>query len=239
MAIIILSTAWNQNPDIEVEVSQTAEDTYQVNYGTESRMLLASNLRDSTFDLVAWAESNFNGDESDFDCSDISSFDLVSPNATDPDMPALEPVTDSESDDSDDESVPDLLSVSDDLHEDTSQIGDLLAEGAKAHLEFLQPYPGDERVPVDDPRRDRARFQVSRVSDNDYLIWDEFFHELIVLPERLLREPNFELAAWYAARLGAQLGIPRSGKPKPIQRMPIDVVLPRLGSEPPPNLNRT
>ncbi|KAJ7187089.1 hypothetical protein C8R46DRAFT_880090, partial [Mycena filopes] len=173
-------------------------------------------------------------------------------------MPALEPITDSESDDSDDESVLDLLSVSDDLQsvsdldwessddedalksdatrrclnetfEDrihrlqdalnengpvvkprSRQIGDLLAEGAKAHLEFLQPYPGDERVPVDDPRRDRARFQVSRVSDNDYLIWDEFFHELIVLPERLLREPNFELAAWYAARLGSQLGIPRS-----------------------------
>lgn len=110
------------------------------------------------------------------------------------------------------------------------QIGDLLAEGARALLEFLQPYPGDERVPSDDPRRDQARFEVSRVSADDYLIWDEFFHEFIVLPERLLREPNFELAAWYAARLGSQLGIPRSGKPKPIHRIRIDDLL-ALGSE--------
>jgi hypothetical protein len=65
---------------------------------------------------------------------------------------------------------------------------------------------------------------------DDYLIWDEFFHEFIVLPERLLREPNFELAAWYAARLGSQLGIPRSGKPKPIHRIRIDDLL-ALGSE--------
>ncbi|KAJ7506404.1 hypothetical protein B0H11DRAFT_1645917, partial [Mycena galericulata] len=90
------------------------------------------------------------------------------------------------------------------------QLGDLLAEGAKALLEFSKPYPGDDRISLDDPRRDQVRFEVSRVSEDDFLIWDEFFHEFVVLPERLLREPKFELAAWYAARLGPQLGIPRS-----------------------------
>jgi hypothetical protein len=110
------------------------------------------------------------------------------------------------------------------------RLGDLLAEGAKALLEFLQPYAGDELVPFDDPCRDQARFEVSRVSENDYLIWDQFFDEITVLPERLLREPNFELAAWYAVRIGRQLGFPRIGKPKPIHRVPVDDLL-ALGSE--------
>jgi hypothetical protein len=114
MAIMILRTAWNQSPDIEVEVLQSAADTYMVNYGTDSRVLLASNLKDSTFDLVAWAESNFTDNDEDFDLSDVSSLELVPPNSSNSDMPDLEPVSDSESNMSDDETdMPALQSVSD------------------------------------------------------------------------------------------------------------------------------
>ena len=167
----------------------------------------------------------------------------------DADFTELESVSDSDSETQDDE--PEAPRLPGDLNETfedrvhllegiswehpamkppSRQIGDLLAEGAKALLEFLKPYPGDTRIPLDDPRREEARFEVLRASDEDYLIWDTFADEPTVLPQRLLREPNFELAAWYAARIGQRLGIPRCGKPKPIHRIPIDDLL-ALGSE--------
>jgi hypothetical protein len=175
---------------------------------------------------------------------------LQSCSDTESEISDLQSISDSDSEADDDESNPsyfpdDLNETFDDcmhlfkdisrtgnitMKRQSSQLGDLVAEGAKALLEFLQPYPGGELVPIDDPRRDQARFEVLRVSKNNYLIWDQYFGEITVLPERLLREHNFELAAWYAVRIGRQLGIPRFGKPKPIHRIPIDDLL-ALGSE--------
>ncbi|KAJ7482078.1 hypothetical protein B0H11DRAFT_1915363 [Mycena galericulata] len=101
------------------------------------------------------------------------------------------------------------------------QIGDFLGNGVHAMLEFLQPYPGDELVPLQDERRARTRFNLVRVSENDYTIWDEYFHEITVLPVRLLKNPSFEIAAWYARKRRDQLEYPEENA-RPIHRVPVD-----------------
>ncbi|KAF8212931.1 hypothetical protein K438DRAFT_1957520 [Mycena galopus ATCC 62051] len=127
----------------------------------------------------------------------------------DSEMPELQDVSDSDisgSDTDSDDSIPPLISVENSEDEWDSEdeqasrhpsfserpeslrdrkerqlgqvgqwpIGDLLRDGAQAILEFLQPYPGDERVHKDDERRSLPRFNVYWVSETDYLVWDEF-----------------------------------------------------------------
>ncbi|CAK5266280.1 unnamed protein product [Mycena citricolor] len=81
-------------------------------------------------------------------------------------------------------------------------MGDLLAEGARAFLETFQPYPGDDLMAVDNPCQTRDRFKVLRISRSEYLIWDELSHEMTAIPEKLLRNPKFELAGWSAKTTG-------------------------------------
>ncbi|KAJ7494903.1 hypothetical protein FB451DRAFT_974582, partial [Mycena latifolia] len=78
------------------------------------------------------------------------------------------------------------------------QIGDLLGICARAMLEFLQPYPGDELVSSLNERCLLPRFELTRVSENEYTIWDAYFHEITILPVALLRDHAFEIADWYA-----------------------------------------
>ncbi|KAJ7484810.1 hypothetical protein B0H11DRAFT_2192819 [Mycena galericulata] len=185
------------------------------------------------------------------DVSSVSSVSYVSSvkdtDDTDPEMPGLTPISDSESDGeptnnvlypgdanetvesrlalierlfgSSDPLV--LASMGDPAPPRSHQIGDLLGIGAHAMLEFLQPYPGDELVPLQDERRARTRFNLLRVSENDYTIWDEYFHEITVLPVRLLKNPSFEIAAWYARQRRDQLDYPEENS-RPIHRVPVD-----------------
>ncbi|KAJ7825592.1 hypothetical protein B0H14DRAFT_2276245, partial [Mycena olivaceomarginata] len=103
-------------------------------------------------------------------------------------------------------------------------IGDLLADGTQAMLECLQPYPGDELIDVDDRRRRHARFKVSRVSEHDYLVWDEFFHEIFVLPARLLLVKHFQVGNWFAVQLCRALNIPKY-RAKGLYNIPVDDLL--------------
>ncbi|KAJ7511472.1 hypothetical protein B0H11DRAFT_1700436, partial [Mycena galericulata] len=76
-------------------------------------------------------------------------------------------------------------------------LGDVLGVCAHAMLEFLQPYPGDERL-RDPSRCNQTRFEVVRVSENDYTIYDAYFLHTTVLPVDLLLDPTFHIAVWYA-----------------------------------------
>ncbi|KAJ7749091.1 hypothetical protein DFH07DRAFT_719865, partial [Mycena maculata] len=76
-------------------------------------------------------------------------------------------------------------------------IGDVMGRCAQAMLEFLQPYPGDERE-MDESRCHHNRFDLCRVSDKDYTISDAYYREITILPVALLRDPTFEIAAWYS-----------------------------------------
>ncbi|KAK6977902.1 hypothetical protein R3P38DRAFT_2425074, partial [Favolaschia claudopus] len=84
---------------------------------------------------------------------------------------------------------------------DFERIGDLLGRGAESILEFLQPYPGDDRVSRDDPRRTRNRFTVVYMTERDYTIEDSYLDEITVLPASYLMNPKFRLAAWYAQEI--------------------------------------
>ncbi|KAJ7906356.1 hypothetical protein B0H13DRAFT_2333562 [Mycena leptocephala] len=43
-----------------------------------------------------------------------------------------------------------------------------------------------------------------------HLVWDEWYYELTVLPTELLRTPNFQLTAWYAAKCRRMHGLPKA-----------------------------
>ncbi|KAJ7710841.1 hypothetical protein B0H17DRAFT_856329, partial [Mycena rosella] len=77
------------------------------------------------------------------------------------------------------------------------RLGDLLEDAVRLILEVSQPYAGDEHA-AHDERRQRPRFDVMRVSDNCYVVQDEYFYVISVLPLEYLREPTFSLACWYA-----------------------------------------
>ncbi|KAJ7236597.1 hypothetical protein B0H12DRAFT_962040, partial [Mycena haematopus] len=87
------------------------------------------------------------------------------------------------------------------------RIGDIVGESVASFLEFMQPFPGDERVPWADERRDNRRFKVVRVSRDYYEISDVFPGEITILPLAFLRVPHFQLARWYASHLAQQLEV--------------------------------
>ncbi|KAJ6524991.1 hypothetical protein B0H19DRAFT_900981, partial [Mycena capillaripes] len=87
------------------------------------------------------------------------------------------------------------------------RIGDILGESAAALLEFLQPFPGDERVSWADEQRDTRRFEVIRVSEDSYEIHDSFSGEITILPFAFLKVPHFQIARWYASILEQQLDV--------------------------------
>lgn len=74
---------------------------------------------------------------------------------------------------------------------------DVLVTGQMSH-----GYLGDYGIPLDDPRRNEVHFEVFRVSDNEFFIWDDFFHEFTFVAGKLLREPKFESVPWYVVRIG-------------------------------------
>ncbi|KAF7375484.1 DNA/RNA polymerase [Mycena sanguinolenta] len=160
------------------------------------------------------------------------------------DMPDLYAASDSDSSDSEDEpnEIFDALDFPATVHDslcstapeslrerwdrrmdkdDHWEIGDFLADGAQAILEVLQPYPGDNFVSDEFRRRNPDRFEVCARSEDEYLVWDEYHHELTVLPKRLLLIPQFRLGAWYAARCRRMFGM-RKSSPDPVHLMPVE-----------------
>ncbi|KAJ7812221.1 hypothetical protein B0H14DRAFT_3479036 [Mycena olivaceomarginata] len=87
------------------------------------------------------------------------------------------------------------------------QIGDLLGGAARLILEVSQPFPGDDVVPKDDERRRASRFDVIRVSTGTYVVRDEFFDRMAILPLGYLMVSTFSLASWYANIQAEELGI--------------------------------
>ncbi|KAJ7263690.1 hypothetical protein B0H12DRAFT_961723, partial [Mycena haematopus] len=85
------------------------------------------------------------------------------------------------------------------------RIGDIMGASACSLLEFLQPYPGDERVPWSDERRDGKRFRITRVSRNFYEIDDVFTGGVTILPLAFLRVPHFQIARWYSGHLAQEM----------------------------------
>ncbi|KAJ6483226.1 hypothetical protein C8R45DRAFT_931844 [Mycena sanguinolenta] len=165
---------------------------------------------DEFFSACDWEDyqSDFNFDEASYS-----------------DMPDLQTASDSDSSDSEDDTneifdalnfkekpvenpprstQPESLKVRWDRRldqDDHWKIGDLLADGAQAVLEVLQPYPGDDLPPWEHRRDTLNRFDVTAWSEDDYLVWDELHHELTILPKRLLLIPRFQLAAWWRRKL--------------------------------------
>ncbi|KAJ7775284.1 hypothetical protein B0H16DRAFT_1712860 [Mycena metata] len=173
-------------------------------------LLPRTRLLDQNLDLIAWYHSELEDckrKDAEYDLASISESDaelLTSQSSTDSDMPPLESVSDSDNEEEcADESAAMARFIREVIQENARifirrvmaprQIGDLLGKGASLILEVSQPYPGDERAPYD-ARRERPRFNVEQVSHNCYVVADEYFHELSVLPLEYLRVPTFSLA---------------------------------------------
>ena len=84
-------------------------------------------------------------------------------------------------------------------------IGDSYTMVANAILTLGQPYPGDERFPVD-AQRPENRFVVSR-RGFEYRINDFLVDDRIVVDRHLLRNPHFNLSRWYAVQRARSLGL--------------------------------
>ncbi|KAJ6529948.1 hypothetical protein DFH09DRAFT_914178, partial [Mycena vulgaris] len=81
---------------------------------------------------------------------------------------------------------------------DGIQLGDLLGVAVTRLLEFSQPYPGDDRLPLASEDFNHRRFHVERSSGESYIVRDLYFFEDVILPMEYLRVPQFTLAGWYA-----------------------------------------
>ncbi|KAJ7038354.1 hypothetical protein C8F04DRAFT_1179665 [Mycena alexandri] len=173
-------------------------------------------LLDQSFDSIAWYRSELEDckkRDAEYDFASICESDielLTFESSTDSEMPPLETIPDSDSEDG-------HISLPDEIRRNSGKkftprlithrrIGDLLENGARLILEVSQPYPGDERA-AHDKRRHRPRFDVQRVSDNCYVVVDEYFNEISVLPLEYLRVPAFSLACWYANIRAIECGI--------------------------------
>ncbi|KAJ7020996.1 hypothetical protein C8F04DRAFT_1315473 [Mycena alexandri] len=177
-------------------------------------LLPRTRLLDQNFDLIAWYRSELEDckrKDAEYDLATISESDaelLTYESSADSVMPLLESVSDSDNEgECADESAPMARFTREVIQENARiftrrvmaprRIRDLLENGAQLILEVSQPYPGDERA-AQDERRQRPRFNVERVSDNCYVVVDEYFKEISVLPLEYLRVPAFSLACWYA-----------------------------------------
>ncbi|KAJ7265521.1 hypothetical protein C8J57DRAFT_1013825, partial [Mycena rebaudengoi] len=150
--------------------------------------------------------------EAEFDDSDMPELQSVS-DSEDEDAPVLRPLPGDENETLDDR-LCGLRERLSELELDGSPrpfrdhaLGDLLAQGATALLEFLQPYPGDERVRKAFRDADEPQFSVVPISETEYSIYDGFYDELVNLPTYLLRNPSFRLADWFAKKRAADLGL--------------------------------
>ncbi|KAK6977832.1 hypothetical protein R3P38DRAFT_3374594 [Favolaschia claudopus] len=111
MAMLILRDTFGF--ELNVEVIELDDETYSVEYGPHSCPLAKERLKDHSFDLVAWARMNIvfeSDDEFDFaevsspemfsmdseSDGDVSPLELDSLSETDPDMPPLVSVSDSD-----------------------------------------------------------------------------------------------------------------------------------------------
>ncbi|KAJ7938830.1 hypothetical protein B0H13DRAFT_2301478 [Mycena leptocephala] len=126
-------------------------------------------------------------------------------------MPPLRDVSSSDSEDEDEPVGKSFFAeiVRDNGKKFPRRLGDLLEDAVRLILEVSQPYPGDERA-ADDERRQWPRFNVTRVSDNCYVVEDEYFYENSILPLEYLRVPAFSLASWYANIRAIECGIEAS-----------------------------
>ena len=170
-------------------------------------LLPRAQLLDQSFDLMAWYRSELEEckrQDADYVLASLSESEaemLTYESSTDSDMPPLESILDSDSE-GEHFSVPTTV-----VHDNGKkfprrlkphrQLGDLLEDAVRVILEVSQPYPGDERAPHDE-RRHWPRFHVVRVSYDCYLIRDDYFLEISILPLEYLREPTFSLGCWYA-----------------------------------------
>ena len=104
------------------------------------------------------------------------------------------------------------------------RLGDVLGNTVAALLEFFQPYPGDERVPWSDDRRDAVRFRVLSPGGENLVIEDSFFDEVTVLPLEYLRVPQFYFLEWFAGQRASSLGV-KNMDTLPIHHFPIEELL--------------
>ncbi|KAJ6592564.1 hypothetical protein B0H19DRAFT_920195, partial [Mycena capillaripes] len=129
--------------------------------------------------------------------------------STDSEMPPLVGVSDSEDEEFLNEATPRPEVVRDNgkkFPKPRRQLGDVMEDAVRLILEVSQPYPGDERV-VDKEILQKPRFDVMRVADDCYVVKDEYFLEISILPLEYLRVPAFSLASWYANIRAVECGI--------------------------------
>ncbi|KAJ6487500.1 hypothetical protein C8R47DRAFT_955557, partial [Mycena vitilis] len=72
----------------------------------------------------------------------------------------------------------------------------------EAFLQAGQPYPGDDHVQAE------QRFLVYQISDSEHIVMDNMLDEDVPLPTRFIRNPEFDVIAWYAAHRRHALGFP-------------------------------
>ncbi|KAJ6603461.1 hypothetical protein DFH09DRAFT_1068620 [Mycena vulgaris] len=65
---------------------------------------------------------------------------------------------------------------------DGIQLGDLLGVAVTRLLEFSQPYPGDDRLPLASEDFNHRRSHVERSAGESYIVRDLYFFEDVVLP---------------------------------------------------------
>ncbi|KAJ7894992.1 hypothetical protein B0H14DRAFT_3426602 [Mycena olivaceomarginata] len=126
-------------------------------------------LLDQKFDLVNWFSGELESCKRDI--RDLTPECLEFELLTNADVPVLEEVTDSDGADVESDGQSICIDVTREP-QTPRRIGDLLEEAMQLILEVSQPYPGDER-PEDDGRLQQSRFDVTRVSNNRYLVRDK------------------------------------------------------------------
>ncbi|KAJ7695303.1 hypothetical protein B0H16DRAFT_1240325, partial [Mycena metata] len=75
-------------------------------------------------------------------------------------------------------------------------------ECAERVLHAAQPYPGDGEVP------DGRRFLVYSTSETEHVICDNHTDDDVFIRTELLKDPEFDLAAWFTHQRLAAQGIP-------------------------------
>ncbi|KAF8190712.1 hypothetical protein K438DRAFT_1971012 [Mycena galopus ATCC 62051] len=144
---------------------------------TSSNAYLAAPTFDS-FDII------------DTTSSTSSEFEL-SYNSDTESMPELEPLSDDEEDEANDDAL---------LPFPTARAAEQIA--AEAFLQAGQPYLGDDHIQAEE------RFLVYQTSDTEHVIMDNMIDEDVLIPTRFIRDADFDIIAWYTAHRRRTLGLP-------------------------------
>jgi hypothetical protein len=73
---------------------------------------------------------------------------------------------------------------------------------AEAFLQHGQLYPGDDHV------QEEQCFLIYQMSDTEHVIMDNMIDEDILIPTQFIRDPDFDIIAWYACHHCRVLGLP-------------------------------